>query len=416
MDKKTAEKKNNGEKSNEEKNDSREKNRKRREKRIVSLLFIFMGVLVGIKGGQIIDHALPEDAPGYMLIGSLTLLLLAFYVSLLLHTFIHETGHMLFGLASGYQFVSIRFFSLMFVKQGGKLQVKKMSIEGTGGQCLMLPPSCDGSSLTRLYHWGGCILNLIFSLISFLCMILFGENPFLDGFFFSFGICGIGTAMLNGIPFQSLGNDGYNAMTLSHRKNARIAVEKTLMVNQAMADHVRLKNMPFSWFLLDQENEDILWKALNGKSTPQEFSAALELLSDHLVVSFVILKMNYEMDLHHFEQAEKIGKFILEHTELIDLHKMSVTADLLYLELIGKRRTEVIEKLLDKETEKKMKMLSSLPSMYRVWYAYNKLYKKDEKKAQEALGQFKKLAEKGKYPYQGDLELEWELIGIVDEY
>ena len=393
--------------------------RKKRDQWIVIGIYLLLGLIVGFVGGMVLDHVIPEgQVPSYIKIGSLTFVLLGFYLSLTGHIFIHETGHMIFGLLSGYQFVSIRFFNLMFVKQDGKMKIKKMSLSGTGGQCLMLPPATDGSSPTKLYHLGGCIFNFIFSILSFCFAGFFTKYLIIWSCFLIFGICGIGTAMINFIPFRSMGNDGYNAFTLSKRKDARIAVEKTLLANKWMSDNIRVKDMPNEWFIMDKKAEQIFYNVLEQsdkeeKSNKEEKIQGLqELLSDNLVVSHVLMKMNYFMDRHEFKKAEKVGRILLENAELIDLHELSIKADLLYIEVIGERRKEVVNAILDEKVKKKMKLLDSLPAIYRVWYAFYSLYEPEQKKAKKAKEQFEKLAIH--YPYLGDIISERELIEIVD--
>ena len=68
------------------------------------------------------------------------LFVLYYYVTMLLHTVIHEGGHMVFGLLTGYRFLSFRVLSFTIVKKDGKLIRKKLKVPGTLGQCLMYPP------------------------------------------------------------------------------------------------------------------------------------------------------------------------------------------------------------------------------------------------------------------------------------
>ncbi len=68
--------------------------------------------------------------------GSIVCTLVAFILQIVLH----EGGHLLFGLLSGYRFVSFRIFNWTLIRQEGKFRLKRFGIAGTGGQCLMLPP------------------------------------------------------------------------------------------------------------------------------------------------------------------------------------------------------------------------------------------------------------------------------------
>ena len=70
----------------------------------------------------------------------LALLILVMYVCMFIQIVIHEAGHLVFGRLTGYEFVSFRIGSFMWIKEEGKLKLKRYSLAGTGGQCLMI---CD---------------------------------------------------------------------------------------------------------------------------------------------------------------------------------------------------------------------------------------------------------------------------------
>ena len=65
----------------------------------------------------------------------------AIFVAIVLNTFFHELGHLIFGLLTGYRFLSFRIFGLMLTRESGSLRFKKHSMPGTLGQCLMAPPA-----------------------------------------------------------------------------------------------------------------------------------------------------------------------------------------------------------------------------------------------------------------------------------
>ena len=70
----------------------------------------------------------------------------------------HELGHLIGGLLTGYRLVSFRIFSFMLVKIDGKWQHRRSSVPGTGGQCLMAPPRIkNGDYPLALYNLGGIL-------------------------------------------------------------------------------------------------------------------------------------------------------------------------------------------------------------------------------------------------------------------
>ena len=86
-------------------------------------------------------------------------------VSFIIHIVVHELGHLVFGLLTGYKFSSFRIGSLMLIKTEDKLKFCKYSLAGTGGQCLLMPPKNHKKKPYILYNLGGIFFNLIFSAI-----------------------------------------------------------------------------------------------------------------------------------------------------------------------------------------------------------------------------------------------------------
>lgn len=99
-------------------------------------------------------------------------LILIFFVGFLIHIVIHETGHLIFGLMTGYSFVSFRIGSFTLIKENNKLKHKKFNIPGTAGQCLMMPSDLkDGKFPFVIYNFGGVIMNLVVSIAGILVVI-----------------------------------------------------------------------------------------------------------------------------------------------------------------------------------------------------------------------------------------------------
>ena len=108
-------------------------------------------------------------------------LLLIMYVAIFAQIIIHEAGHLIFGLVSGYQFSSFRIFSFMWVKENGRIRLRRLSVAGTGGQCLMAPPDMvDGKIPLVLYNLGGSLMNFISAIVCLGLYFAFDENRFLS--------------------------------------------------------------------------------------------------------------------------------------------------------------------------------------------------------------------------------------------
>ena len=132
---------------------------------IAMAFYMLIGGVCGILMANYID-GFGMERPVHEEILSLAGLLLGMYAAIFVQLIIHEAGHLVFGWLSGYQFSSFRIFSFMWVKEDGKLRLRRLSIAGTGGQCLMSPPNmADGRIPLVLYNLGGSIMNIIAGLL-----------------------------------------------------------------------------------------------------------------------------------------------------------------------------------------------------------------------------------------------------------
>ncbi|MGG7060755.1 M50 family metallopeptidase, partial [Clostridium tertium] len=106
---------------------------------ITFLLMLGCGFIAGFLGTKHLDQsALTEIS----FLGSLFSFIL-FLSSILVQTILHEAGHLVFGLMSGYEFVSFRVGKFTLIKENNKFCIKKFTVKGTGGQCLMMPKIDD---------------------------------------------------------------------------------------------------------------------------------------------------------------------------------------------------------------------------------------------------------------------------------
>ena len=146
----------------------------KKKKKNVKPILMFVAILVisfcvGLLGGKLFQPVLGPIVKE-MPLDEFFMYLLALYACLLLFSFaqtvVHEAGHLLFGLLTGYQFSSFRIGSFMWLEKDGKLTLKRFSLAGTGGQCLMDPPEpVDGKIPYVLYNLGGSLANTIVSVI-----------------------------------------------------------------------------------------------------------------------------------------------------------------------------------------------------------------------------------------------------------
>ena len=161
---------------------------------------MIVGAIIGYSVGKIAGDSLSKvDTP------NIILLLIAGVVVFILQVIIHEAGHLVFGLLSGYKFISFRVFDFKIIKdKNGKLKIRYERLAGTGGQCLMRAPEyVEGKFKYKLYLLGGVIFNVLFSIVFWIILPSY--------YTLLFSLIGFTLAFLNLIPMGF--NDG---MTFYH--------------------------------------------------------------------------------------------------------------------------------------------------------------------------------------------------------
>ena len=122
----------------------------------LTLLAALVGGAVGYWGMCQVDSL---GLPGLLV---LLLLLVLAYV---LQVVVHEGGHLVCGLLTGYRALSFRIGRVLLVKLDGRWKLRAYHIPGTGGQCLMAPPAQENPPY-RLYHLGGGLANLLLAALA----------------------------------------------------------------------------------------------------------------------------------------------------------------------------------------------------------------------------------------------------------
>ena len=372
------------------------KSKKKKGKNLQSvsfLLFIASGVLCG----AIISYCLNK----FTQFNSTTKSLLYFsslimvFVASFVHTIIHEAGHLIFGLLSGYKFSSFRVFSFMILKEEGKFKFKRFSLAGTEGQCLMIPPDLvDGKVPVVWYNLGGCIINIIAAIIFAVVAFFLRTILFLSVVLWIFAIIGIAFAVVNGVPMRlgMIDNDGYNAYSLMRTPKAIKSFWITLRVNEQVARGVRFKDMPAEWFEVP-EDED---------------------MQNSMVASIGVFACNYLLDIKQFEEAKCLIDHLLSiDSGLADIYRKGLICERIYLELISEKSSEVIEELFTKEQKQFMKQMKRNPSIIRTEYIMALVWEKDMAKAEKTKIRFEKCIKY--HPYQSDIQSERELIEIAEK-
>ena len=358
------------------------------------ILWMAVGAVCGI---MFIEYAEKYLEGAELSVKALTIvgMIICLYASIIFHMIVHEAGHLIFGLMTGYKFGSFRIFNLMWVKADGKIRLKRLSVAGTGGQCLMCPPDLvDGKMPTVLYNLGGSIINLVFGAVFLIIALLCKHITILYLIMVIFSLMGFEMAIMNGIPRRTdtINNDGYNAISLRKDPMAIRSIWVQLKTTEQIAKGARIKDLPDEWFTVPSD----------------------EAMKNSMVSALGVFACNKLMDEQKFEEADKLMAHHLEiESGIVGLHRFLMVCDRVYVEAIGQCRIDVIEKMMSPEQIRFMKQMKSFPSVIRTEYVYALLCKKDYEKAEGVMAFFEKAGKK--YPYPQDIESERELIEIANK-
>lgn len=374
-----------------ERNVKLKNNKKRRGSSAAVALNLIIVLLYGIFISRYLSLMESEG------IGTVTTFLIAFviiYVSLIVQIIIHEAGHLVFGLLSGYRFGSFRVLGLMIASENGKLKLRRLNIAGTGGQCLMIPPDSKRPEDTPavLYNLGGVIFNTAASaLFGVLCFTV--PMPAIAATLVAslFGM-GLYLALTNGIPMNTglIYNDGANALSCMKSPAARRALVLQLRITAETAKGVRLKDMPEEWFAVPTDEE----------------------MKSPIISTIGVFVSNRLTDEHRFAEADALTEHLLSiDSSIAGVYRAVLTSDRMFFEMIGENLPERINAMCTKEQIAIMGQMKRYLSFIRTEYACALLCDDDAEKAREAEARFEKAA--ASHPFKSDVDSERELMDVA---
>ena len=330
--------------------------------------------VIGIAGGGAIGGLMAAKADT---LPQLALAMALFFLSVYAQLILHEAGHLIAGLLSGYRFVSFRIGSLMLLKSGGRYRLARFKLAGTGGQCLMAPPPLRGSDYPNtLFHFGGSIMNMLWAILAAVMLITRGYSPWWVGTL----AAGLFMAATNGIPLQISGidNDGRNAIRSLREEDVRLGFYRQLQVNAALSEGKRLREMPEEWFSCEA-----------GQERERGF-----------------LRFQWMLDREEYARAYKYGQSLVS-ADLLGVNKALLENDLRCLSLLAGEALSEPGALL----KQYQKAMADYPAILRGKYIFALLQEKDAEKANKYRKQFEKNLKT--YPYPSDVQTDIALMALA---
>lgn len=360
---------------------------------VMFAIAVAVGAIIGFFGMDHMSTAFPDMG----LFWQYVVLALLLFASIWLQALLHELGHLVAGLISGYRFSSFRIASLMIVFDGERIKLKLHKLAGTGGQCLMAPPEPDdeGRIPVVLYNLGGVIINIITVPVFVLLSQASASLPLLSEIFFMLACAGALTALTNGIPLrlQLVNNDGRNLLDLVDNAEAVRSFYGQLKITELMSGGARLRDMPSELFFVPSD----------------------ESMSNAMAASAAVFYENRLMDRGDIDAAaELIDDLLSRETAIVGLHRGLLKCDRLTVALLrGESVGRTHELYNDAELSTMLKQMKTSLSVKRTEYAYAKLFSHDEESAAKIMADIKKCAAVS--PYSSDVEAEMDIIKMIDE-
>lgn len=339
------------------------------------------------------EEIMPRGFWYFMMWWCIAMLLLA--AAAVLQVLIHETGHLLGGLSSGYRFVSFRIGNRMVVKEQGRWSFKRFSIEGTAGQCLLEPPSTpDGKFPYRLYCMGGVAANLVVSVAAVAVAAHVAMPVFWAALLAMLFVSGTYIVITNGVPLKINGvpNDGYNLVTVGRDDFARRSLWLQLKVNALQSRGERLRDMPGEWFSLPEGTD----------------------MGNYMTVAVAGMAADRLIEMHCFEQARDL----LERADAagaggVEIFRREVQAELLFVGIVTGGERWRLEQMYTPALRRHVERYGRyMLSCIRLQYAWARLVERDAAKAETLLARAGEVYAGS--PVKGEADAEMELIRWVE--
>ena len=325
------------------------------------------------------------------LIGVMLFSLITFVLCCILQIILHEGGHLIGGLLSGYRFVSFRILNWTIIKEEGKLRIKHFNIAGTGGQCLLTPPEKPIHDIpVVIYNLGGVMMNLLTATLSLILLITTEELPYPIELFLIFNcIIGFFLGILNGIPFSfgAISNDANNMRLLLKDEQSKQTMVHLLHINAFVQKGMRPKDIPDFYFTCKEP--------INYKNPLQ--------------INLYLMVIGKLMDEEQWEICyNKLEDLIKHKDEMLDLFIKETACELLFISLITGRQERAKELYTEELSRYIQQYAKIMSSKQRILCTIAFYMEKDRVKAEKI---YKKLAlQQDRMLMQGEVKMDLALM------
>ncbi|MBQ3364301.1 MAG: hypothetical protein IJG42_10175 [Muribaculaceae bacterium] len=317
-------------------------------------------------------------------------ILVAVLLAAVLSIIIHEGGHLVAGLLTGYKFVSFRFFNWTLIRKDGRLQWRNFELEGTGGQCLMAPPDKPLEEIdTRWYNAGGVLANVITTLLAIVLIWACDLPDWLNILLGLMALFGVWGALTNGIPMKlgGVANDGYNLLQLEKDQAAKRTFCNVLELNARNQDGETYGQMPERLFNIP---DPIDWK------NPMHAAA-------------VLASATRKQAQHQWEESyQQLSEACRHKSEILALYQLELENMMTLACIATGRDDEARQHYTDEVAKYVTRHAPTMSDKQMTTMAVALALEGDRPKAENILGKLE--AERHKYIHQGDVAMSLDLM------
>lgn len=359
---------------------------------ITLLLSIILGATIGYVAGKAMSHVARENKTSILVIA--ISLAVGIYIVHYVHMVIHELGHLVAGLLSGYGFISYRIGSFIWVKENGRIRLKRYALPGTAGEAMMMPPvKKQGTYPYLLYSYGGIIANFLVAILAMILFLLLRPNHELVVMFLVlFTLIGFFIGLYNVLPLQFTGTptDGCTVRAMIEEGTNRDAFYSGLSCLGLLSQGKSWQDIPRSVFFLGNDVD----------------------YSNPLCSTLMLHQIQYYYDRLDFKMANKLSlKLGTYYSSLMPSLKLELIGERMFLELVGQNRKEVVEAYYTRSLRNYLTKSQYSLSHKRICMAYEVLYEHNKEKAYEIYSEAMALAEQA--PYKGDVFAEVRMLNYI---
>ena len=315
-------------------------------------------------------------------------------VTLILQIIIHEGGHLVAGLLTGYRFVSFRIFNLTLIKKDGHYEWRNFSLGGTGGQCLMAPPLRPLSEIdTRWYNLGGVLANFVVSTVALLLMLCCTLPVWAETFLLMLTFFGFLLALTNGIPMRlgGVNNDGYNLFYLEKTPLDKRLLCQMLEANARIQNGIQPKDMAEEMFITEAPVD---WK-------------------DGIQVNWQLMVVARLENQHRWEEAYALlQEGLANKKHIAALFQQELTLEMVFVCLVTGRLEEARERYTKNLRKYVKQFMKTQSSKQRIHFATTLLLDGNREEAFRILENLK--AHRDDYLLQGEVDMDIELMQLFE--